>query len=887
MKILKRVVALVTCGMMLFSMASCGKQEIQSFVTPVSDDIMSRFNNTKLTAQSLHDSGIISDTTYNKIKSNIDDLNAAWQYIIDYGNNDSHIATKDEIVSLLMSPGGHSNMNIAEATVALMPVGNEDDITNTHGDVDNLAGIGGKSIADFMACQVYGLNESQVKGNAGTWMYKTNLQTVDGTTGVNRVDKPINGTSYGGIGNTISKTAQPIDIVPDSAVTEIRNSLNYTIKVLKPDANGTNTSFEALQNTINKSISNGKVVSTDIDKLFYDSGVTLGDLLDGVDLTKIVTVSKTPGENGSDKANMVNTTLPDGRTVKVASNEEGQDLIICQSFSGGDVPSLMVKVQEFDTNVANAFQSVFTSFKDGQNGRFIVSNNSVYLLEYPVEAIDRFVGEDVGKVNDVSKFDIKTTFKDAGLALNIVTGAIFKYDVAGNGFGSTGTYISESGSSYLKTTGENASFAVIGCTQTKEVQAKVTSKGGSGKNKTAVKSGMLVPRIVLIDYLEATYAPSFNTGEKSNLVVFGRKVRFLTDSIVNTGSKSYVSGGKTINVNDRTLLYRNYESGSATITGGKECAIYVGINGQKDTSAATGNEASGDKAIRITDIVDIGKLIQSKTVANFPLSGEDPFFKKAETDTESKLPDMTELAHTTKVTSINATRPFPSDGIGNADWSNDKSGSNGRPRFWCVALKTGIFNSNLYNAWITSTDPAYSMSWWNKYLANNNFEYYIDEKEIKNYLLDNYTKQLANASGLGLIDTTTISRIQDVIDKEEMLKSNRLIRTVYIVVGWALICLAILLLLIWAVDTNADLGLNLLSRVTFGNWIAVKYESDIPAGQANSNTYVTGKNVFIKSIILIFVGYLLISVDVFYLVNTLVDMFGGIARWVSQLIKGD
>ena len=98
--------------------------------------------------------------------------------------------------------------------------------------------------------------------------------------------------------------------------------------------------------------------------------------------------------------------------------------------------------------------------------------------------------------------------------------------------------------------------------------------------------------------------------------------------------------------------------------------------------------------------------------------------------------------------------------------------------------------------------------------------------------------------------------------------------------------MAVILVLLWAVDTNADIGLKLLTVVTFGNWIAVKYETDIDKNAKDKKKYISGQGILIKSIIFIAVGILLVRVDIFALVNHIITAFGGIARWISSTIKG-
>lgn len=105
-------------------------------------------------------------------------------------------------------------------------------------------------------------------------------------------------------------------------------------------------------------------------------------------------------------------------------------------------------------------------------------------------------------------------------------------------------------------------------------------------------------------------------------------------------------------------------------------------------------------------------------------------------------------------------------------------------------------------------------------------------------------------------------------------------------IGWALVVGSFLLLLLWVIDTNTDVGLGLLEKVTFSNWVAVKYEEDIPAHNVNDQKYMTFKRIMIRVMIIIAIGILLIRIDVFYILTIIVDMFGQLASQAEKIIKG-
>ena len=78
----------------------------------------------------------------------------------------------------------------------------------------------------------------------------------------------------------------------------------------------------------------------------------------------------------------------------------------------------------------------------------------------------------------------------------------------------------------------------------------------------------------------------------------------------------------------------------------------------------------------------------------------------------------------------------------------------------------------------------------------------------------------------------------------------------------------------------------MLNKVTFGHWIAVKYKTDIPEGDAENVTYMSGDKVMIRCLIIIAVGILLITINALDIVSMLVEAFGNVASELERIIRG-
>ncbi len=488
-----------------------------------------------------------------------------------------------------------------------------------------------------------------------------------------------------------------------------------------------------------------------------------------------------------------------------------------------------------------------------------------YVLTYPISVIDKFtLDESTGNVT--AEFN-----DDSGMAVSIQTGKLisYDYDTDETSFKTTCHEITTS-DPYLTmnfdaSVGDEKSSLV--CDGYREYTINVLDKDGNEKPKTIV-----VPRIILRDYLEATWAPGSVTYSET-AVVFGRKIRFRTDSTFWTSADSFTFNNKTYNNN--TLQYN--------INNKDWCASFIDIDGE---------EVGSLTKLYITDFCDIDALAigsgnpsnkwEKYTMKHFREAGISASTQDCTAEETEVSPTQDKIASTTDVTSIKVSMGFPSKYIGKVDLNNTSAEVQ---RFYCVITTKAMFDSALYSDWINSTASKESLTWWNGYLSDHGYNYTIGADEVSSYVQTNYKYELSQQGAI-ILDLDTINKIQEIYDDEDADSRSSLIRTIFVVLGIFLIAYAMILMLCWIIDTNVDLGFSLTNKVTLGHWIAIQYDEELPSYNNEDHCYVDGKHMLIKCLIMVAVAIVVIRVDASEIILVLVNTFGKIASYIEDMIRG-
>ena len=522
---------------------------------------------------------------------------------------------------------------------------------------------------------------------------------------------------------------------------------------------------------------------------------------------------------------------PDGM-----QNELGYDADIEQL----DNIAFKVRLREFNMENLNKLYAVLGS----GSSKYIVTKGRIYLMEYPVYRVQQ-----ASKIND-NEYNLSVTQSD--MYINLKTREVYRKS------GSNVNKVNVSEGYYILDGAKNAedqsrsSFVVWGSAEKLGISLNFNSGSGlSGLNNRMETIPGGYARIVLRDYLELSYAPGIVKNE--NLVAFGRKIR--------------------IN------RLRNTDDGDAVGCNLNEpFAYYIDNNGNKI-------DALPD--ILIDDVADtIGLEFENPPRVHYlarpGLTKDREGNGKAgnnEDDIKTTLTKVNELDWLNK-DAITLSSQFPGNTIGKVD-----NGNPSRPLWYGIAVTKSFFETSLYNGWIASTDSRNSLSWWNTWLAENGYGYRIDTNIMDDWFVGNYKFEL-NEQGVIIIDLDTISKIQEEYDLEDDLHFTRVVRTIFILIGWALIAASILSLAAWATDVNFDVGINLLEKLSFGHWIAVKGDEELPEKNSDGTVNVTFKRMLINSIVLILVGFILIYIPATNIASKLINSVGGIAELISKFITG-
>lgn len=920
--IAKRTALLLMISVLpMTTLTGCGELKIKNALDTCVKGLDSRFSDTSEIAKSLKNSGFISEETYSTIENNITDLTSELKkieanVIQAEGDEVGSIEEAHDLVQESLMVNGKEGKSIYKAISALRPLGGlsssnynvdpgNDKVYGTDGEAEDAFKDEDKPVPlKWAVISNYIMANNDSGGDLELWMVAKestrdliannrwlcstlDLAATDGTITCQGAD-----FLYGL--DSDKNSCNPIEVVPTSLVDELNGKFEYEVYVLDPDlyqnygnsTEGYNNSFDAMALDIKSALdskdtkaldnyftpakdTNGKAVT--LKTILNDNGVSDNQI------NNLVCDSKFYTTNGS------SLDLPLDANGNVIQSP-GQDILVTQYLDGDQskqIGVMQLRVQEFNYETAETINSILGIFSnEDMNSRYMVIQNDsdsaggrVYLVEYPVYAMDGFeITASTG-----STINSTPTYALSGIGINFERGHIVNYaekngkltyeaTVAGKGWGyadtSSDTYDEQNQlmnidmyytSSLFGDDPKNSSFVVAGKSALAMGLDGKSFKVGTSEKTIAKDVNLMCPRIVLRDYIEATYAPEFTNDV--NIAAFGRKVRFSVTEYINTSGK---------------IVYPNTEP----------IAFYVD---------QAGNKLPTTSFLNISDLCDIDTLTNNNKVKMVVASGKQPGTTPAAEKTANSKPLMSELECTTVGTvgeKINPFTMFPGKKLAVDDYATFEDGHI-RQRMWAVCVFGGVYDTELLTDWVDSKDPVASLEWWNKFLSDNGYGYSISKTEIINYINKAYATQIASVTGDVIISLDTIKDIDDIYEKEDNAKVASAIRTAFLIVGWILMLYALLLMLCWAMDTNTDLGLGLMEKVTFGHWTAVKYASDVPDGDTGEHSYLAFGKLMFRCVILIVVGILLINLDVFALVSTLIGLFGKAASAIEDLIKGN
>lgn len=927
------IIILSTC-----TITACGGQS-QASMGYVNTDlpgvISDRFEQNLDIIRQLNEAGFVSDTTLADYEARVADVlshYASNRLTLDAQgvNGDANILAAVTVLRVYGWEGLDSN----KYTDTIDLVDDDGNVTSSSAITyskserstadENIWGAGATNFLCFTNALVYGVGGSidDKKGTVATAvientstintdvlaklsMHLKHLQNKDtGNHLCSNVYKPGSG-DYGGVdSNTtyINFTLEPEDenllqpyvIVEESLANEIAEKMNYQIYVLKPDvitADGA-SSLDGLINCCSAAFNEYETASTTTSPASASASINrkLNNYFEPLKDASGNTV-KVLDLTGMDGAHLVDydeySLIQNSRlqpNFDSPIQKPGYDLVVTQSII--NKPLMSIRFHEFNYEAWLRIKSLL-GITEGKKFYFVPNSNGdsrCYILEYPVYALNTI------KESETNSNKVEGSFAESGLGINLYTGRIVKYDIEPQ---SLTRSIDIVGLSYLDT-GTS--------TDSETIDEYYTTKGAANSNQIGVSSFILhgsvskeytlqkkinenrndpigsytytksisaeIPRIVLRDYLEATYAPGFN---EDNLVVFGRKIRLLFPEW-----KDDEDGRNNIAVFDKSMPIGYFIDKDGIIVANSSRLYITDFcdwrflqqygNGTDLTINGETHNSNDDEIICIRGVGQ-----ECQTIPGTP-DEEMPANKTIE-----DLPLTTVSTDKIYISTV-----WPCRQVNSNDLSTDNIA---KQRFWIIATKKGLFNSGLYSGWINSTSSTASMDWWNSYLEDNQFKYRLDHQDVNDFLLGNYKYQLGQ-SGVVILDLDTIAFIQEEMTEESEQERAELIRTIFIILGWIFICYSILLVPAWILDTNSDIGMDFLTKMTFGNWVAIKYREDIPNNDQSDTKYIGTTELVISVMILMLIGILLININIFDLVILLIKTIGKIAQHIEKMIKG-
>lgn len=863
--LIKKIILVTVCIISCFGLTGCGSGLKDFAESTLPDAIRKRGEANKQTASMFYSIGALSEDQYNSICKDID--KQVKKYAPDMDNSSSSEDVGKKVLNTLSVAVSKLHITCPSNNLPSYVTYTDDD-----GESHKLYGY----VGDRNGASV-GWNYAALENGKRVAPY---VKSDEGEAYCKKVDKNGKvGDSFGIAGfvmsnylafNTFggkygteeyididSNEIEPIQLVSDDAKDAINKAVKAKLYVLNNDMINTNDLnaldgvIANIQQTINSN-DKPKQKAAELNAYFVEAR-----------------------DENDEPIYLIDPDDPDFDIIQTSKSNDGNhnypgyDLIVGQ-YDLDDC--LHVRFTEFNQDVIEKLNTFI-----GQNIQktWLLQDGEgewrAYLMAYPIETIKSMTlceEKSEWASNDWAKdaggySTVGVEFEKSGLGVNLMTGQFIKYKRIGNSWDySDGELLDlTTDQLYLTLTPAQNNDANALCSLVVNGVSEYDIENTKG-----TKFKFYCGRIILRDYLEATYAPGYDSGNPNEvLAVFGRKIRLNVSNENFKEDKSKVYKTSKGDVYQTVLVYER----------GVPMASFVDKNGE---------EVPGSPTLEITDFCDAGKLSNINpslcTVARFPYKNEE--YNTQSRTVESDVPDITELTVTNEDKTIRPVTWFPSSDIGKKDYNTD---TNKKQRFYCIATTKGMFGSALYSSWVESTVPDANLDWWNEYLSENGFSYNMSHADITQYLTDNYRYQLSQ-NGVVILDLETIETIQEMYDDEANQKRVGAIRTAFVILGWVLVVGSFLLLLLWVVDTNTDVGLGLLEKVTFGNWVAVRYEEDIPAHNVNDQKYMTFKRIMIRVMIIIAIGILLIRIDIFYILTIIVDMFGQLASQAEKIIKG-
>ena len=663
-----------------------------------------------------------------------------------------------------------------------------------------------------------------------------------------------------GSGNHSNVEQRAIAIFNDKEAADINSKFDFEIYVLKPlSTNTSNTSTELYLDGI------VEMVASSIDDK--------GDIINYEKLNNYFMPAI--DENGN-PVKLIDMNVEANKIVRATSNNSdpsknqcGRDMVICQVSN--DFPQISVVLKEFSKQ---GFDNLVDVVGDN-NRRYLLGKagtagaNRAYLVEYPVYFIKT--------IKDTDDTYAEATVAISDMGVNIKTQEIIKYDSAWDG-GLRGSTIKGQPVSMV-----DNYYSLKGAESDAEAAKASFVVTGVGKVKIhdGDKDGVEAGRIICRDYLEGTYLPG---AVNDTVAVLGRKFRIenMCSNLSYYSSETRLSGAKKLETLDKYELNHIYFKKSNVF------ARYYDIEG---------NMIPNSPEIHISDLADFYAIntYNPDNASNLYIrpAGEkeahgtvyDPKANATNTQdkTDNELLKGIKTVRKIQGEKIEAAVTFPGKIIDMEDCYNNMN--NDMPFYFVMCVATDMYQNALYSNWIASSASTSSLKWWDDYLAGKNFIYDIDKNAVLAAITGVYQYEVDDKGNI-IINLDDIGKLNDKFDEQAQADLSDNARTIFIILGYLMIGLSVIFIVLWTMDTSTDLGLGLLEKATFGHWVAVKHDEDVPMVDTEGRAYLTFGRLLMRCSIIAAVGIVFIVAPIFQIILALIKAVGGIAREFSNILNG-
>ena len=549
----------------------------------------------------------------------------------------------------------------------------------------------------------------------------------------------------------------------------------------------------------------------------------------------VIQEQKTVGPSGSQGITSGEQTITGGLQIENYENTPGNDIVIQNQVKNKDgqmntVNIMTIRTEELNSNV---IQEMVAEVNDGTSQRMLIYNGNLYLFAYPIAVVDAI------RLQEDGNFNIEYAVEDQVL-ISFKSQSIIKTN----------------GISDVKTNNETP-YISIGTGEIRDYQQFILQDGtlttemnlagsGSGSNIIEDNTSSNIPVFILRDYLEGSFSPGvLNDGEiNESVVCFGRLIRLKLKSQNNA---SY-------NIQDSIGYFIDQDHNKITGKTGFDEIYVTSIADGQSLLSGTGGEKQFKRLPQ--PLESVGTVQQGDTNAD----------------------KITSLKQET-VNEIHPVLSFPGDLDA---WDKDMQD---KPQMYQIVIGKDIESSGLMQHWITSDDEKLSLTWWQSYLNKRGYNYKLTAETVNNWLNVNYQISI-DSKDYVIFDLDKINKINEQISSDKTGSTLRKLRAVGVAAGWLIQIWGAILIIAWVYDSNIGIGFKALEKLQFGSMTAIKYEDEYTDYyQKDGPKPITLSKLMIRVMVLIAIGFTLITVDVLDIATKLFGMVYNLIEVIQGLMS--